>query len=267
MLRLSILILCLLSCKPATTLTHEAMTADYSYHTLEVDGNVLPYRMLLPENYDKNKAYPLILFLHGAGERGNDNELQLVHGSARFLDEVERAQYPAIIVFPQCAEETTWSGYLWNDGDIDFNHDSNDSKLVTHQILIKALIAELNQNYKLDHHRFYIGGLTMGGMGTFETVRQNPGLFAAAFPICGGADPKIAQELTGPSWWIFHGEEDEVVKSAYSAEMAKALKAEGADVQLTMYPGVGHDSWNQAFAEPLLMEWLFGQRRIENKNH
>jgi len=101
----------------------------------------------------------------------------------------------------------------------------------------------------------------MGGMGTFETVKNNPKLFAAAFPICGGAHPDIASELTGPRWWIFHGEDDTVVKPENSVNIYEAMKAENIDVRLSLYPEVGHDSWTNAFAEPNLLEWLFSQKK------
>jgi len=200
-----------------------------------------------------------VLFLHGSGERGNDNELQLVHGADLFLQPKVRRDYPALVVFPQCAKNANWSGYTWNeDGTINFNHSN---EIVTHQKLLTALLLELNQNYSLDNDRLYIGGLSMGGMGTFETVRQNPKLFAAAFSICGGADPRIAKELIHPKWWIFHGAEDKVVFPFYSSDMNEALQAVGAEVKFSLYPEVGHDSWNNVFVEPKLLEWLFRQRK------
>ncbi|KAA3629876.1 MAG: phospholipase, partial [Bacteroidetes bacterium] len=109
--------------------------------------------------------------------------------------------------------------------------------------------------------RVYIGGLSMGGMGTFEMVRRHPGVFAAAFPICGGAHPATAEAIKDVSWWIFHGAKDQVVLPKYSEEMYKSLKAAGADVKFTLYPDANHNSWDPAFAEKDLMEWLFSKSR------
>lgn len=263
MLRLLIVCLALCGCKTTSVIDPQIpLTEDeFTYHQLSIDKDTLPYRVLLPQNFNKSKAYPLMLFLHGAGERGSDNELQLVHGSDLFLKAETRKEYPAIVVFPQCAVDSTWSGYTWlEDGTLNYNSSKIQNSPVVHQKLVKALIAELNQNYKLDHNRFYIGGLSMGGMGTFETVRNNPKLFAAAFPICGGAHPSIAAQLSTPKWWIFHGEDDEVVLPENSKLIYEAIKALGADVKLSLYPGVGHDSWTNAFEEPELLEWLFEQK-------
>ncbi len=258
-----LILLTMFSCKTKETKapqSDEPSKAVFTKEQLIVDGDTLPYRLLLPANYDQNKSYPLVLFLHGAGERGTDNELQLVHGAELFLQPEVRAKYPAIVVFPQCAKEMTWSGYTWkSDGSIDYNLEQIEKTPVLHQILLSALLTELNSNYKLDQQRQYIGGLSMGGMGTFETVRQHPHRFAAAFPICGGAPPQVASELTTPRWWIFHGAEDQVVLPENSTKIHDAMKALDINAKLSLYPGVGHDSWTNAFAEPELLEWLFGQ--------
>lgn len=263
MLRLLILCLTICGCKTTTHTHQEKPLAQeaFTYHELSIAQDTLPYRLLLPQNFDKSKAYPLVLFLHGAGERGNDNELQLVHGAELFLKAETRKTHEAIVVFPQCTLDSTWSGYTWlEDGTLNYNTDKIKDSPVVHQKLLKALITQLKHSYKLDHNRFYIGGLSMGGMGTFETVRNNPNLFAAAFPICGGAPPELAAQLMIPKWWIFHGEEDTVVRPENSVKIHEALQKEKNDARLTLYPGVGHDSWNKVFAEPELLKWLFSQR-------
>ena len=129
------------------------------------------------------------------------------------------------------------------------------------QDLLEGLLKDLQKNYNLDKNRIYIGGLSMGAMGTFELVRRNPRTFAAAFAICGGANPAIAGKIDRQPWWIFHGDADQVVPIKYSQQMVDALKRIDADVQFTVYPDVGHDSWTATFANPELLSWLFAQSK------
>lgn len=236
----------------------------YQKHWFVRGTDTLPYRLLLPKNYDASKEYPLILFLHGSGERGNDNEAQLVHGWKLFLQDSIRAKYPAIVVFPQCSQNSYWSN-------VDFRYDTATKKRTflfpaegeptTAMRMLIQLLEELEDKYKPDDDRMYVGGLSMGGMGTFELVRRKPKLFAAAFPICGGANPATAKELKRPSWWIFHGLKDDVVPPGLSQQMADAIKAKGANVRLTLYPDANHNSWDTAFAEKELLPWLFSHKK------
>ena len=226
------------------------------------DGKTLPYRILLPKNYQAKKKYPLVLFLHGSGERGNDNEAQLTHGASLFLQDEVREKYPAIVIFPQCAASSTWAR-LEVRGDFPnrefvFYEDgvpSND------MLLLEGLLKQVRKDYRIDKKRMYVGGLSMGGFGTFELVRRNPKLFAAAFPICGGASPNISDKLKKLDWWVFHGEADPVVPEKYSAQMVIAMKELGINVKYSSYPGVEHNSWDNAFAEPDLLPWLFSKSK------
>ena len=244
-----------------------AQAQDFSLYQKKwlVEGrDSLPYRLLLPVNYDASKKYPLILFLHGAGERGNDNEKQLVHGAKLFLVDSIRKNYPAIVVFPQCAANSFWSNVSIVSDSIKgtrvFNFKPDGEPTKSMELLLK-LLKELTDHYRLDKNHLYVGGLSMGGMGTFELVRRKPKLFAAAFPICGGANAATARKLKAPSWWIFHGLKDNVVDPVYSKIMAAALKDEGAKVKLTLYPEANHNSWDSAFAEKDLLPWLFSQHK------
>ncbi len=239
---------------------------DYSLYRKElfISGkDTMPYRLLLPENYSPGKTYPLILFLHGAGERGNDNESQLVHGGNLFLKDSIRKNFPAIVVFPQCSADSYWSniipkydstgkriGFVFSDG-------GTPTKAMR---LLMELFHQLHKKFKIDKRMEYAGGLSMGGMGTFEIVNRNPGVFAAAFAICGGANPETAKNISTTAWWIFHGLKDDVVNPEYSIDMANALKAAGADVKLTLYPEANHNSWDSAFAEPDFLPWLWSHR-------
>jgi predicted peptidase len=230
-----------------------------------ISGNdTLSYRILYPDNFKPRKKYPLVLFLHGAGERGNDNKKQLVHGSSLFLREDIRKSHPAIVIFPQCPQSTYWSN-------VRFEYDTAGRRkfIYTHgeepTKAMKALISFVNdlksQKY-IDKQRMYLGGLSMGGMGTFELLSRMPDTFVAAFPICGGGHPaSVTAYSDKASLWIFHGEEDAVVPVGLSVEMYEALKKASAEVKLTLYPGVNHNSWDNAFAEPELLPWLFKHKK------
>lgn len=236
----------------------------YEKHWLVSGGDTLPYRLLLPKNYDASKKYPLVLFLHGSGERGNDNEAQLTHGGGLFLQDSIRDNYPAIVVFPQCSAKSYWSN-------VDIRYDSVAKQRIWNfsaggeptvaMRLLLQLVSGLQNDYPLDKRRLYVGGLSMGGMGTFELVRRLPKTFAAAWPICGGANTATAKTIRKPKWWIFHGLADAVVPVELSKNMADALVNAGAVIRLNLYPGVNHNSWDNAFAEPDLMRWIFSNHK------
>lgn len=226
------------------------------------NGDTLPYRILLPENYDTAKSYPLVLFLHGRGESGSDNEKQLNNGSALFLRDSIRKKYPAIVVFPQCAANSYWSNVQTiadARGKRDFYFVPDGEASLSMKLLL-SLTSNLQTRYKIKKDQMYVMGLSMGGMGTFEIVRRKPGFFAAAIPICGGADPSTAIAIKKTKWWIFHGGKDDIVLPQFSDKMQAALKKTGATVKYTVYPEANHNSWNPAFHEPDLLSWLFAQR-------
>jgi predicted peptidase len=225
--------------------------------------DTLPYRLLLPVSFDAGKKYPVVLFLHGAGERGRDNEAQLTHGARLFLNDTIRKAFPAIVVFPQCPPDQYWSNVLRAV-------DSTGRRTFTFQeggvptrpmAMLANLLEELHRQYRIKGDQVYVMGLSMGGMGTFELARRHPDLFAAAVPICGGAHPATAGQLKRMQWWVFHGGKDDVVPLQFSETMAAALKAQGAAVTFTVYPEAGHNSWDNAFAEPGLLPWLFAQHK------
>jgi predicted peptidase len=225
--------------------------------------NILPYRLLLPENYDASKKYPLILFLHGSGERGNDNEAQLIHGAGLFLRDSIRKKYPAIIVFPQCDTGSFWSNVKIDRSKTDetrFGFQAGGKPTLSMELL-QQLLKEIVKKYPVQKKQLYVGGLSMGGMGTFEIVYRNPGLFAAAFPICGGADAASAPKLKKTNWWIFHGAKDDVVLPVFSQRVVTALQNIQASVKFTLYPEANHNSWDSAFSEPGLMAWLFSNKK------
>ena len=230
-------------------------------------GDSLRYRILLPENYDSTKAYPLVLFLHGAGERGSDNKKQLIHGARLFV--LNRAKFPAIVVFPQCPVNGFWSNVdikLERGADstikpaFNFKEDGNPTKALDR---VLQWLPELEKTYLIKPDQRYVMGLSMGGMGAFEMVRRLPDYFAAAVPICGGANPNTADAIRKTAFWVFHGQMDDVVPFKYSENLVLALETIYAreEVIFTMYPQATHNSWDLAFAEPDLLSWLFKQKK------
>lgn len=226
-------------------------------------GDSLPYRILFPKNYDRTKKYPLILFLHGAGERGKDNLKQLTHGSLLFLADTIREKYPAIVIFPQCRENGYWGSVNVNRTTTPLTLTFDYDNAITPALeAATALVKETMRTQAVDHSRVYVIGLSMGGMGTFEIVHRNPKLFAAALPICGGGDTlRYTRRARQTPFWIFHGDQDNVVPVSLSRSMVDKLRSLRYRVQYSEYTGVNHNSWDKAFAEPDLLRWMFSNKR------
>lgn len=222
-------------------------------------GCTLLYRSLKPLNQKDGKKYPLVLFLHGAGERGNDNEKQLTHGSQQFLNPVNRTEHPAFILFPQCPENKFWS---YNE-DPDYRNGLLPENPEPSQIAtaLKELIDEYVASGNVDSKRIYIMGLSMGGMATYDLVLRYPDLFAAAVPICGAVNVDRITEKPKTKFYIFHGDSDSAVPVGCSRSAYLKLTEKGAKPRYKEYPGCDHGSWNPAFNEPDLMTWLFKQHR------
>jgi len=227
------------------------------------EDKTLPYRILYPDNYDKNKKYPLILFLHGAGERGKDNEKQLMHGAKLFVTEENRKNFPAIVLFPQCPEESFWAVTKIDRSKqpfkIDFDYSAEPNwPLAAANDLVKKVMNEEG----VDKSKVYITGLSMGGMGTFESVYRYPGMYAAALPICGGGDVnKYDKRTTKTAFWVFHGASDAVVDVKLSREMVEKLKSLKSEVKYSEYEGVNHNSWDNAFAEKDFLSWMLTHKK------
>jgi predicted peptidase len=187
----------------------------------------------------------------------------LIHGAKLFLRDDIRKNFPAIVVFPQCPRSSFWSSVKMQQ-DKDEKRTFSFNNMTEPTIAMKMandLLHQLIKQYPVQKKKVYIGGLSMGGMGTFELAWRNPRLFAAAFPICGGGDPASAKDIRKIKWWVFHGAKDDVVPPSYSETMVNALKAVKAKVKFTLYPDANHNSWDPAFAEPALLPWLFSQKR------
>lgn len=231
-------------------------------------GHELPYRILYPKGYaeasgKQKQKYPLVVVLHGAGERGSDNEKQLTHGGKLFLQERNRTDFPAVVIFPQCPTDSYWSSVK-----IDRNKSPLDLQFDYHRPMtwplkaVRSLVKKLARDKRIDKSRLYITGLSMGGMGTFELIARYPKVFAAAAPVCGGGDTTYCEKFAKRvPVWVFHGDKDNVVAPRHSREMVAKLQSLGADVQYSEYLDVQHNSWDNAFAEPDFMSWLFGHRK------
>jgi predicted peptidase len=216
----------------------------------------LNYRLLKPVGYVPGKKYPLVLFLHGAGERGDNNWAPLVHAAKDFADPKRRESYPCYVVVPQCPSDAKWSEVDWSKPS-----STLPEKPSVPMQAVKELLDEMVENAGVDPNRVYITGLSMGGYGTWDAIARYPGFFAAAVPICGGGDPSTVKLFARTPVWCFHGDSDSVVSVKRSREMVDALKAVGATVKYTEYPGVQHDSWTATYANPDLYTWLFAQQR------
>ncbi|WP_214229380.1 prolyl oligopeptidase family serine peptidase [Pedobacter sp. B4-66] len=223
----------------------------------------IPYRILFPENFDANQKYPILFVLHGSGERGNDNEKQLTHGGKLFLKESVRKKFPAIVVFPQCSNDSFWANVKFesNDGSKrEFNFQPGGKPTKAMHALLGMIDNFLDKPY-VDNKKVYIGGLSMGGMGTYELLRRKRRTFAAAFSICGGDNIANVQKYKKVPLWIFHGEKDDVVPVALSTSIADQLKVLGKTPKITLYPEANHNSWDSAFAEPELLSWLLSNQK------
>jgi predicted peptidase len=222
--------------------------------TFTASNNVaLPYRELLPENYDVNQKYPLVLFLHGIGERGLNNEAQLTHGSKMFTNPVNLEKYPCIVIFPQCSPTGFWTYVKRTDKFSQWKPDLQKVDELLDFYLAKETV---------DKNRVYIMGLSMGGYGTYDMVCRSPDIFAAAIPICGGVEPEMLKATAGKvNFRIYHGNNDNTVPVEYSRNAYKALKQYGASVEYFEFQGVGHNCWDMAFNQPDYFSWLFAQKK------
>jgi predicted peptidase len=224
--------------------------------------DTLKYRILYPENFDATKKYPVLLFLHGRGESGNDNEKQLTHGAKMFLTADFRKNYPSVIVFPQCASNSYWANVeIDTINDKRFFNFKKSGEPTKAMDLLLMLTDELFKKPFAKKERIYVGGLSMGGMGTFEILRRKPKTFAAAFAICGGDNIANTKKYKNVPLWIFHGGMDDVVNPQLSYSIYKELQHAGHEPKFTIYPKANHNSWDAAFAEPELLNWLFSKNK------
>lgn len=224
--------------------------------------DTLPYRFLKPVNPQAKKTFPLLIFLHGAGERGNDNEAQLLHIRELVLDPDNRSRFACYVLAPQCPKGSIWANHDRNGGSIAMR-----SSPSTPIQLLTELIEKIEKEFPIDPSRIYVTGLSMGGFGTWDLIARFPTRFAAAVPICGGGDPQTAPRIKHIPQWAFHGALDKTVPPAQSRTMIRALQDAGGIPGYTEYPDVAHDSWVYAYREPHLLPWLFDQQLGKRNAH
>lgn len=249
---LSAVLLCLISV--STAIAQQSLWSKETYKNAK--GDSLLYRQLYPDA-NRVRKLPLVIFLHGSGERGNDNEAQLKWGASNFATDKNLMLYPAFVIAPQCPAGANWANIsAYNKDGLSFA--ATPSKTMA---LLKELIDETIKKLPVDTNRIYITGLSMGGFGTFDAISRYPHLFAAAVPVCGGGDLTKVPSIKHIPMWLVTGAEDSAVSPVLSIEMTRALQKAGAHPGFTQYPEVGHFSWIMAYSDPLIMEWLFRQRK------
>lgn len=222
----------------------------------------LPYRIMVPQSINESETYPLVIFLHGSGERGDDNEKQLLHGASVFSNPVNAEKYPAFVVFPQCKEKF-WTE---NINERMFMPGSPTPNLSKTEASLMELVNDIVANNPIDKSRIYIVGISMGGIATYDLVCRYPQQFAAAVPICGAVNPDRLPSATDVSFMIFHGEDDDEIPSFCSREAYKALNAAGANVEYVEFSGVGHECWDSAFNYTNFLPWLFSQTKSDTRS-
>jgi predicted peptidase len=229
--------------------------------TVSSGGVTYRYQVYVPSTWDKHKKWPVLLFLHGYGERGGDGLLQTDVGIGHAI-RTHADSFQLVVVIPQCSNTSLWT------------------KPAMEEMALAALEQTVHE-FKGDRDRLYLSGLSMGGYGTWDMAVRYPGKFAALAPVCGGLrapglpelhsslldDPKIAdpyaetaRRIGRTPIWVFHGGADPVVPVEESRQMVEALKANNANVKYTEYPGVGHNSWDKAYSEPDFVPWLLSQK-------
>lgn len=234
-----------------------AQSSRFSINRYIEKGDTLNYRQLFPDA-DTLRRYPLVIFLHGSGERGSDNEAQLKWGVMNFATDENMMRHPALVIAPQCPEKISWSNFSREKNSLDIRLLPTPARPME---LLIGLIHQLIKTLPVDSNRIYITGLSMGGFGTFDAIERYPNLFAAAVPVCGGGDPSKAASIAHIPIWMYHGAEDPAVNPGYSVNMLQALIKAGAHPGYTQYPESGHFSWLGAYSDPLMMEWLFRQHK------
>lgn len=252
--RIALLAMATLAAAPLLAADVDPLTVMEARSFTAADGTVLPYRLLKPAGYQAQTAYPLVLFLHGSGGRGDDNKGQVADqpiACAKLANEPLRSQYPCFVVAPQCPRNGSWSRFRGGDP----------TRLTPHMQATRELLGALRREFHIDSQRLYVTGLSMGGFGTCALITAEPWLFAAAVPVCGAGNPDLMADVVSLPMRVYHGADDPAVPVVMSRNMVGVLNQRGGSLYYKEYPKTGHDSWLKAYAEPDLWPWLFGCRR------
>ena len=216
---------------------HTGVQQPHTFRWSRPHRRELPYLLFLPAAYAVHaQCWPLLLFLHGAGERGQDLQRVKRHGVANIVE--EQPEFPFVVVAPQCPPREAWAPEP-----------------------LLALLDAIAQHYDVDPERCYVTGLSMGGFGTWAVALAAPHCFAAIAPICGGGDPARVGAIRHLPVWAFHGARDPIVSLQRSVEMVEALRQCGGNVRCTVYPEAGHDAWTATYATPELYTWFLAHTR------
>lgn len=212
-------------------------------------SKAMPYRLFVPTGYDKTVAYPLVIWLHGGGSSGTDNLAQISLdnklGTHFWTRQENQERHPAFVLAPQSTGG--WDSY-------------STTGLSDELKLLLEILDVVRKEYSIDASRIYVAGQSNGGIGAWGLITKKPGVFAAAIPLCGAGNTRLATRAAKTAVWAFHGAKDDVIPAKYSREMIAALKKAGGSPRYTEYKGLGHDIWETVFKEHELEEWLFAQR-------
>ena len=220
-------------------------------------GLALPYRLFVPADCDARNPCGLLLFLHGAGERGSDNQAQLKNDALAWTSPQAQSGHPTVVVYPQCPSGMQWVEAPWAEGSYAVAKTPTSKPMVA----VMNLLAALQQGLPIDPKRLLVTGLSMGGYGTFDIIARNPTMFAGALPLCGGGDPSQAPAFRDLPIWVFHGDSDPTVPVRGSRQMVKALRAAGGSPRYSEVAGWRHDVWTRAYQDPEVLRWLLAQKR------
>jgi predicted peptidase len=218
----------------------------------DADGKEHKYVVFVPHSYKEEKPYPLILFLHGAGEREGGPKKPVEVGIGSAIKKYGEKDFPFFVIFPQASARPDGKPKPGSIGRIWSSTEPDGKKAL-------GMLEDVRKQYKIDEKRLYLTGLSMGGFGTWTLAFELPDKWAAIVPICGGGDPKAVDKIKHIPCWCFHGDQDKAVPVERSRTMIDALKAAGAQPRYDEYPGVGHNSWDQAYGNRELYDWLLKQ--------
>ncbi len=237
----------------------------YKYSGGPYKNEVFKYLVLEPEKIEAGKKYPLMLFLHGAGERGENTQKLKFHLPPLMATAEYRKAYPCFLIVPQCRDGKLWINQHWSEKQsIPMNAKPNHQLQVAIDILKKSL-----DEFPVDRNRVYLTGLSMGGFGSWELAMRHPELFAAVVPICGGGDESNAKRLANVPVWAVHGDKDGAVSVDRTRRLIALIKQAGGNPKYTELKGVGHNSWTSAYKDPKgVIPWMFQQslkNRVSNK--
>ena len=248
----------LFAAAPAAPSKVPAAVALTEAKVFEKDGAKLLYRWHAPAKVAPGRLYPLVILFHGAGERGDDNAAQLVHGASELLNYAKKTGEEIFFIAGQVPRDQLWVNTPWAQKAHTMPGEPSASMK-----LALALVDDVRTKLPVDSARIYATGISMGGYGTWDAVQRRPELFAAAMPICGGGDTACAAKIKDVPIWCFHGDADGAVPVCRSRNMVSALWAVDGKIRYREYPGVGHNCWTRTYGDDTVLSWFFSQKKLK----